>query len=203
MRFQGQGGVCFFLKSMWAAKLWDCYVIKLLLAGREAKRGGFFSHSLPGCLPPSFSVTFPSWAPISSVFFIFFFFSRERVGGVPVPLIFLGIEWIVEMAVEKWLSFSSRPGLSRSSCERCVEHSVRVWVFLWICCFFFCLCSHLRFSLLFFFWFLLGVFRFVSVCFFCLCFLPIQGSLESALLLKPSLCLSFGFCLQNLNSVHN
>lgn len=51
-RFQVQGNVCFFLKSMWAAKPWDCYVIKLLLAGRGAKRRGFFSFSLPGSPPP-------------------------------------------------------------------------------------------------------------------------------------------------------
>lgn len=51
-RFQVQGNVCFFLKSMWAAKPWDCYVIKLLLAGRRAKRRGFFSFSLPGSPPP-------------------------------------------------------------------------------------------------------------------------------------------------------
>lgn len=41
MRLQVHGNVCFFLKSMWAAKPCECYVTKLLLSGRSGARNLF------------------------------------------------------------------------------------------------------------------------------------------------------------------
>ena len=162
MRFQVQGDVCFFLKSMWAAKLWDCYVIKLLLAGREEKRRRVFF--LTFCLSVVL-LCFLSLSPHGHWFplcFLFYFFKWGGCvcvcggGGCPNDSCSCGMN--SRNGCQR-SDRPSRPGLSRSSCKRCVVHSVRVWVLLWICGFLFRLCSHLRFGLLFLFFISPGCFQ--------------------------------------------
>ena len=58
MRLQVHGNVCFFLKSMWAAKPWECYVTKLLLSGRSGATKPFHCLFLWFASFVSFSVTF-------------------------------------------------------------------------------------------------------------------------------------------------